>query len=81
MKRNIISIFLVFAILASFASCKKLPEGSYEANGPTNAQGEVIETTTMPPELESFLNSFDTSDPAAIEEKFEEMLDTEIVEV
>ncbi len=81
MKRNIISILLVFSILACFVSCKKLPEGSYEANGTTDVNGEVIETTTMSPELESFLSSFDTSDPAAIEEQFEQMLDTEIVEV
>lgn len=72
--KNIISIILVFALLASFAACKKLPEGSYEADTTTSSSDETIS-----PELESFLNSFDTSDPDAIEQQFEQLMEEEIV--
>lgn len=81
MKRNIISIVLVFALMASFAACKKLPEGSYEADPTTNKYaGLVGEGETVSPELEQFLETLDTSDPAKFEEQFEQMLEEEIVD-
>ncbi len=73
MKKKIISILMIFAMLASFAACKKLPEGSYEAeNGGSDSASQ-----SMTPELEAFLDSMDTSDPAELEQKFEEMLETD----
>lgn len=78
MKKSIISIITVIALVFSFAACKKLPDDVY-VEAQTNENGEIL--TTVPPELESFLNSFDTSDPAAIEQQFEQMLDSETVEV
>lgn len=76
MKRSIISILMVFVLLASFAACKKLPDDVYY-EAPTNENGEVL--TTLSPELEDFLSSFDTSDPAQIEQQFEQILDQEEV--
>lgn len=78
MKRSIISILMVFVLLASFAACKKLPDDVYY-EAPTNENGEVL--TTLSPELEDFLSSFDTSDPAQIEQQFEQILDQEEVKV
>ncbi len=81
MKKSIISIFTVFALIASFASCKKIPDDVY-VEAPTNENGEVIETTTIPADLEEFFNSLDTSDPAVIEQQFEQMLNnSEAVDV
>jgi len=84
MKKKIFSIFLVFVMLASFASCSKikdkvsLPDEVYEEL-PTNENGEPL--PTMSPELEGFVNSFDSTDPAEIEQQFQQMLDSETVEV
>ena len=78
MKKSIISILMVFVLIASFAACKKLPDDVY-FEAPTNEYGEVV--TTLPAELEDFINSFDTSDPAQIEQQFEQMLDQEEVKV
>ena len=69
---------MVFVLIASFAACKKLPDDVYY-EAPTDESGEVI--TTLPAELEDFINSFDTSDPAQIEQQFEQMLDQEEVKV
>ncbi len=77
--KNIVSIILVFALIACFAACKKLPEGSYEADPTTNKYAELVgEGETVSPELEDFLNSFDSTDPAEIEQQFEQMLEEEI---
>ncbi len=73
MKKKIISIMLVFAMLAGFAACKKLPEGSYEAE----SESSDTSSQSMTPELEAFLESIDTSDPAELEQKFEEMLEND----
>lgn len=78
MKKSIISIIMVFAVIASFAACKKIPDDVY-VETPTNENGEV--ETTIPAELEDFLSSFDTSDPAEIQQQFEQMLDEEAVDV
>lgn len=84
MKKKIFSIFLVFVMLATFASCGKikdkisLPDDVYEEL-PTNENGEPL--PTMSPELEGFVNSFDSTDPAEIEQQFQQMLDSETVEV
>ncbi len=78
MKKSIIAILMAFVMLASFAACKKLPDDVYY-EAPTNENGEVL--TTIPAELEEFINSFDTSDPAQIEQQFEQMLDQEEVKV
>ena len=40
--KNIISIILVMALLAGFAACKKLPDGSYEAKTTTNKYAELV---------------------------------------
>lgn len=77
--KNVISIILVMALLAGFAACKKLPDGSYEAKTTTNKYAELVgEGETVPPELEDFLDSFDSTDPAEIEQQFEQMLEEEI---
>ena len=84
MIKKLISIFLVLAVLAGFASCGKikdkisLPDEVYEPT-PTNENGEPL--PTMSPELEGFVNSFDSTDPAEIEQQFQQMLDSEKVEV
>lgn len=78
MKKSIISILMVFVLVASFAACKKLPDDVY-VETPTNENGEI--ETTIPAEFEEFINSFDTSDPAEIEKQFEQMLDSETVDV
>lgn len=84
MKKKIFSIFLVIAVLASFASCNKikdkvsLPDEVYQ-EVPTNENGEPL--PTMSPELEGFVNSFDSTDPAEIEQQFQQMLDSEPVDV
>lgn len=78
MKKSIISILLVFALSVSFAACKKIPDDVY-VETPTNENGEI--ETTIPAELEDFLSSFDTSDPAEIQQQFEQMLDEEAVDV
>lgn len=77
--KNIISIILVLALLAGFAACKKLPEGSYEAESTTNKYaGLVPEGETVSPELEQFLDTFDSTDPVEIEQQLEQMLEEEI---
>ena len=77
--KNVISIILVMALLAGFAACKKLPDGSYEAKATTNKYADLVgEGETVSPELEDFLNSFDSTDPAEIEQQFEQMLEEEI---
>ena len=77
--KNVISIILVLALLAGFAACKKLPEGSYKADSTTNKYAEFVgEGETVSPELEQFLDSFDSTDPAEIEQQFEQMLEEEI---
>lgn len=84
MNKKIFSIFLVIVMLAGFASCGKikekvsLPDEVY-AEVPTNENGEPL--PTMSPELEGFVNSFDSTDPAEIEQQFQQMLDSETVEV
>lgn len=84
MNKKILSIFLVFVMLLSFASCGKikekisLPDEVYEET-PTDENGEPA--PTMSPELEGFVNSFDSTDPAEIEQQFQQMLDSETVEV
>lgn len=84
MKKKLFSIFLVLVMLAGFASCGKikdkisLPDEVYEQT-PTNENGEPV--PTMSPELEGFVNSFDSTDPAEIEQQFQQMLDSETVEV
>lgn len=77
--KNVISIIMVIALIAGFAACKKLPDGSYEAKTTTNKYAELVgEGETVPPELENFLNSFDSTDPAEIEQQFEQILEEEI---
>lgn len=78
MKKSIISMFMVFALIASLAACKKMPDDVYVETS-TNENGEV--ETTIPADLEEFLSSFDTSDPAVIEQQFEQMLNSETVDV
>lgn len=84
MNKKILSIFLVLVMLAGFASCSKikekisLPDEVYEET-PTDENGEPM--PTMSPELEGFVNSFDSTDPAEIEQQFQQMLDSETVEV
>lgn len=82
MRKNIISIMLILALLAGFASCKKI-DGVYIEEETTNsfADNASGEEATVSPELEEFLNSFDTSDPEEIEKQFEQMLESEPVDV
>ncbi len=77
--KKIVSVIFALVMVASFAACKKLPEGSYEAASTTNKYAELVgEGETVSPELEEFLNSFDSTDPAVIEQQFEQLLEEEI---
>lgn len=77
--KKIISVILALVLVASFAACKKLPEGSYKADETTNKYADLLgDAEEMSPELENFLESFDSTDPAAIEQQFEQMLEEEI---
>ena len=78
MKKATISILMVFVLLTGLASCKEMPDDVY-VETPTNENGEVI--TTIPAELEEFFNSLDSTDPAVLEQQFEQMIDSGTVEV
>lgn len=80
MKKNIFAIILVFALLAGFASCKRLPQ-DYEVEGSdssaqsglqNSAGGDSTSEVTFAPEMQSFLDTF--NDP----ESMEELLETDV---
>ena len=76
--KRIISIIFAVALLASFTACKPLPEGSFKEESTTSAYGVDSNGETVSPELEEFLNSFDSTDPAQFEQQFEQMLEEEV---
>lgn len=77
--KKIFAIIFAVAMTASFTACKALPEGSFEAASTTNIFPAVDSNgETVSPELEDFLNSFDSTDPAQFEQQFEQMLEEEI---
>ncbi len=77
--KKITSVILALVLVASFAACKKLPEGSYKVDETTNKYAELIgDGENVSPELENFLESIDSTDPAVIEQQFEQMLEEEI---
>ena len=76
--KRIISIIFAVALVASFTACKPLPEGSFKEETSTKSFGVDSNGETASPELENFLNSFDSTDPAQFEQQFEQMLEEEI---
>lgn len=76
--KRIISIIFAVALVASFTACKPLPEGSFKEETATKSFGVDSNGETASPELENFLNSFDSTDPAQFEQQFEQMLEEEI---
>lgn len=76
--KRIVSIIFAVALITSFTACKPLPEGSFKEETATKSFGVDSNGETVSPELENFLNSFDSTDPAQFEEQFEQMLEEEI---
>lgn len=76
--KRIISVIFAVALIASFTACKPLPEGSFEEKNTSSAFGVDSNGETASPELEEFLNSFDSTDPAQFEQQFEQMLEEEV---
>ncbi|MBE6821026.1 MAG: hypothetical protein E7516_08235 [Ruminococcaceae bacterium] len=76
--KRIISVIFAVALIASFTACKPLPEGSFKEENTSSAYGADSNGETASPELEEFLNSFDSTDPAQFEQQFEQMLEEEV---
>lgn len=76
--KRIISVIFAVALIASFTACKPLPEGSFKEENTSSAYGADSNGETASPELEEFLNSFDSTDPAQFGQQFEQMLEEEV---
>lgn len=83
--KKFISIALTLALLAGFASCKKL-DGVYieeDTTADALAADGSGEEATASAELEEFLKNFniDTTDPSEVQQQLEQMMESEAVDV